>query len=65
MFSLWLRVDHIADENCLPLSVVTVAGTPNLVTHVVMKAFAHAVASMLRNGAASNHLVDMSNIVNR
>ena len=29
---------HVADENCVPLSEVRVAGTPNLATQAEMKA---------------------------
>jgi len=48
-----------------PLSVLTVANTPKRATHLAMKASAHVLASMLRKGTASNHLVDLSMMVSR
>jgi hypothetical protein len=49
---------HKAEVNCAPLSVVTVAGTPKRATQLAMKASVHVLASMLRRGTASIHLVD-------
>jgi hypothetical protein len=55
---------HTAKVNPVPLSVVTVAGMPKCATLLVMKAFVHMLASMLRRGTASAHLVDLSMAVN-
>ena len=57
--------DHRADVNCVPLSVVTVPGTPKRATQLEMKASTHVLASMFFRGTASNHLVDLSMIVSR
>jgi hypothetical protein len=58
---------HKAEVNWAwaPLSVVTVAGTPKRATQLAMKASVHVLASMLRRGTASTHLVDLSMMVNR
>ena len=54
---------HIAEENCMPLSEVRVAGTPNLATQEDMKAAEHAIAVISFNGTASSHLVVLSMMV--
>jgi hypothetical protein len=56
---------HNAEVNCAPLSVVTVAGMPKHATQLAMKASVHVLASMLRRGTASTHLVDLLMMVNR
>jgi hypothetical protein len=56
---------HTEEVNCVPLSVVTVAGTPNHTTQSEMKLSTHVLASMLRRGIASTHLVDLSTTVSR
>ena len=63
MLSFLQISSHTSELNCHPLFVVTVPGTPYLVTHVSMKASAQAVAVMVWIGTASNHLVDLSTIV--
>jgi hypothetical protein len=57
--------DHRAEVNCVPLSVVTVPGTPKRATQLEMKASTHVLASMFFRGTASNHLVDLSMMVSR
>jgi hypothetical protein len=57
--------DHRAEVSCVPLSVVTVPGTPKRATQLEMKASTHMLASMFLRGTASNHLVDLSMMVNR
>ncbi len=52
--------DHRAEVNCVPLSEVTVPGTPKRATQLEMKASTHVLASMFFRGTASNHLVDLS-----
>ena len=51
---------HVADENCVPLSKVRVAGTPNLATQDDMKAAVHVLADISFRGTASSHLVVLS-----
>lgn len=51
---------HRDDSNWLPLSEVSVVGTPYLDTHVEMNALAMVVVSMSGMGAASGHLVKWS-----
>ena len=53
----------VADENCVPLSEVRVAGTPNLATQEDMKAAAHVLAVISFSGTASSHLVVLSIMV--
>ena len=48
-------LDHKTEVNWVPLSVVTVAGTPKQATQLVMKASVHVLATMLRSGIASSH----------
>jgi hypothetical protein len=55
--------DQVAEQNCVPLSVDTVAGTPNLDNQPEMKASVQVVASMLRSGTASTHLFVLSIMV--
>jgi hypothetical protein len=57
--------DHRAEVNCVPLSVVTVPGTPKRATKLEMKASTHVLASIFFSGTASNHLVDLSMMVSR
>ena len=54
---------HVADENCVPLSEVRVAGTLNLATQEDMKAAAHMLAVISFSGTASSHLVVLSMMV--
>ena len=54
---------HVAYENCVPLSEVRIAGTPNLATQEDMKAAVHVLAVISFSGTASNHLVVLSIIV--
>ncbi len=54
---------HVAEENCVPLSEVRVAGTPNLATQEDMKAAEHVLAVISFSGTASNHLVVLSMMV--
>jgi hypothetical protein len=49
--------DHRAEVNYVPLSVVTIPGTPKRATQLEMKASIHVLASMFFKGTASNHLV--------
>ena len=48
---------HVADENCVPLLEVRVAGMPNLATQADMKAAVHVLADISFRGTASSHLV--------
>jgi hypothetical protein len=48
---------HTAEVNCVPLSDVTLAGTPNLHTQLLMRASTMTSVSMLARGMASNHLL--------
>ncbi len=57
--------DHRAEVNCVPLSVVTIPGTPKRATQLEMKASTHVLASMFFKGTASNHMVDLSMMVSR
>jgi hypothetical protein len=57
--------DHRVEVNWAPLSVVTVTSMPKRATQLAMKASTHVLASMLRRGTASNHLVDLSMMVSR
>ena len=54
---------HVADVNCVPLSEVRVAGTPNLATQDDTKVAAHVLAVISFRGTASNHLVVLSIMV--
>ena len=54
---------HVADENCVPISEVRVAGMPNLATQDDMKAAVHVLAVISFRGTASNHLVVLSIMV--
>ena len=54
---------HMADESCVPLSEVRVAGTPNLATQEDMKAAEHVLAAISFRGTASSHLVVLSMMV--
>jgi hypothetical protein len=57
--------DHRAEVNWVPLSMVTVSGTPKRATQLEMKASTHVLASMFLRRTASNHLVDLSMMVSR
>ncbi len=59
MLSLLHRVAHVADVNCVPWSVVMVAGMPKCATHSARKVFQHMIISMLFNGHDSTHLMDL------
>ena len=63
------RVEHsysqTAEENCTPLSEVSAAGTPNLLTQLLKKAAAQVVVEVLTSGTASAHLVLLSTMVSR
>jgi hypothetical protein len=63
------RVEHsssqTAEENCTPLSEVSAAGTPNLLTQLLKKAAAQLVVEVLTSGTASAHLVLLSTMVSR
>jgi hypothetical protein len=59
------RHAHVADENCVPRSVVTVCGTPNLAIQCSTKASAHNSAVRLLRGIASGHLLVLSMHVKR
>ena len=54
---------HVDDENCVPLSDVMVAGTPNLTTQDDMNTVVHVLAVISLRGIASNHLVVQSMMV--
>ncbi len=54
-----------AEENCTPLSEVSAAGTPNLLTQLLKKAAAQLVVEVLTRGTASAHLVLLSTMVCR
>ena len=54
---------HVADENCVPLSEVRVADTPNLATQDDMKVAVHVLADISFRGTASSHLVVLSILV--
>jgi hypothetical protein len=56
---------HTAEVNWVPLSVVMVPGKPKHATQLAMKTSVQVLASMLRSGNASTHLVDLSMAVNR
>jgi hypothetical protein len=56
---------HVPEVNCVPLSVVIVAGRPNLAIHELMTASRQAAAAVERSGTASAHRVDRSTIVRR
>ena len=55
---------HVADENCVPLSDVRVACTPNLATQDDRKTAEHVLAVISLRGIASSHLVVRSMMVN-
>ncbi len=65
MPSLWQRPLHTAEVNCTPLSEVTTAGTPNLLTQPLRKASTQLGVVVLANGIASGHLVLRSTMVKR
>ena len=51
---------YVADENCVPLSEVRVAGTPNLATQDDKNVAVHVFADISFRGTASSHLVVLS-----
>ena len=57
------RCCHVAEENCVLLSEVRVAGMPNLATQDNIKAAVHMVAVISFRVTASNHLVVLSIMV--
>ena len=57
------RTSHTADVNWTPLSVVMVAGTPNLDIQLATRASVQAVAVVEDRGTTSTHLVLLSIIV--
>ena len=54
-----------AEKNCTPLSEVSTAGTPNLLTQLLKKAAAQLEVEVLTKGTASAHLVLLSTMVRR
>ncbi len=60
-----VRASHTEEQNCLPLTEVTCAGTPNLATQLVTRASAQSVAEVDRSGMASAQRVDLSTTVKR
>jgi hypothetical protein len=54
-----------AEENCVPLSDVSVSGTPNLATQWKRKASPQEAAEMSLSGTASNQREVRSTIVRR
>jgi hypothetical protein len=65
MPSLEHKLAQVEDINCVPLSEVTVSGTPNLETQAVTKASMQETASWFFMGTASIHLVERSITVKR
>ena len=63
MPNLFQRTSHTADVNWTPLSVVMVAGTPNLDIQPATRASAQAVAVVEDRGTTSTHLVLLSIMV--
>jgi hypothetical protein len=61
--SRWHKAAHTTDVNCRPMSVVTTAGTPKRVTHVLIKASAQVATSMERSDTASNQQIVRSIMV--
>ncbi len=63
------RVEHsspqTAEENFTPLSEVSTAGTPNLLTQLLKKSAAQLEVEVLTRGTASSHLVLLSTMVSR
>ncbi len=55
----------MAEVNCVPLSEVSCADTPNLDIQPAMRASAQLAAAMSRMGRASSQCVDLSTTVNR
>jgi hypothetical protein len=65
MLSVRHKQLHTPDMNCVPLSVVTLAGTPKHAIHPEVKASAHSTPEIERSGTTSGHLVVLSMIVSR
>ena len=57
--------DQTEEVNCAPQSEVRRAGTPNLETHLEIKAWAQALEVMEGIGTASSHLEVLLIIVKR
>ena len=57
------QLQHVAEENCVPLSEVRVTGTPYLATQEDMKVAEHVLAVISLSGTSSNHLVVLSMMV--
>ncbi len=60
-----VRPAHSEEVNWRPWSEVRMDGTPNLATQDEMRASTQSSAAMDFKGAASNHLDDLSTIVNK
>ncbi len=56
------KEDQVNEENWLPLSEVTVSGTPNQETQLDMKASTQEAAAIPLSGTASTHRVVLSTI---
>ncbi len=63
--SFWQRPLQTDEVNCTPLSEVTTAGTPNLLTQPLRKAFTQSAVVVPASGMASGHLVLLSTTVNK
>jgi hypothetical protein len=59
------RLAHNEDVNCGPLSLVMIAGTPNLWIHPCRRAAAQLAAVVEASGSASGQRVVLSITVNR
>jgi hypothetical protein len=59
------RLAHNEDVNCGPLSLVMIAGTPNLWIHPWRRAAAQSAAVVEASGSASGQRVVLSITVNR
>jgi hypothetical protein len=60
-----VRPAHREEVNWRPWSEVMMVGTPNLATQDDMRASTQSSAAMDFKGATSNHLDDLSTIVNK
>ncbi len=65
MPSCWHKASQMAEENCVPLSEVSYAGTPYLEIQPAMRASAQLAAAMSAMGRASSQRDDLSTTVNR
>jgi len=57
--------DHKEDVNCVPRSLVMIAGTPKREIQPWNMAEAHSAAEIPTSGITSGHLVDLSTQVKR